>query len=1329
MAASCVMIPSVKNPKTGALTESALFKDLLKYTNNNRELSKSLYKKTLGDRVKELNIPKDSLGEVTLEGMLNKFSHQEVIPDSVMNISLSKDVDEYDSSTNKKKEYYTGYSINRNLAKKAIAFNKSNRFANTYTASVAVNTEERLTSISFSRTSEETVSKKKIEKNEELYTKLENILRNAGIGIKVMDKLDITYANAYTDFTVAEKAASGMLELIHIANTQEGWNALPEEFSHVILEMLGEEHPLVSRLYRVLKENFDIVPEIMGEKYPIYVKKYKSNDLLIREAAAKLMADAIVGKIDARLSGIINRLYSDVLNKLNKIDILALEKAIIEAGNLSKDLGNAALSGTLYGQMSLEHVRVNRMLYDLKTESEALKDLLTNYIGVQMKLELIRKKKYEDVDSNELLSTQMTKAYADADYVEGIVSFLNALASNLGGMNEALSPEKFEERELKEKFMIINRSIQLLKATDTAIGYINMDVVNTPLYKQQIKKLVDTIGGVRNSLNVVTTSLMYSISIQKLTEYENILGDLTKIPIQGGHYVTIEQLLKYSPEDLGIFEMWVSSASASTDAFLRIMHRLIKEHKGRAWQAFVEYNRKIQDLGLRAEKDGITDWSFMYQKRDGKIVPRFIQRIDLQAFADFVKAKGLSNHEINTMLSHTFAGVKGFPDLNRFASKEFLALTEKQKKYYVEYMTLKASLDKFIPGRTSLRSNNHAGIFEPIFVRKTKMDRLVENGVLDLGRGIRDSFISTAQDIDIQDMEEVLTDFSRNPVLTVPLNYVRMGENDDFVRDYNLTDGISNLSMYAHMAFNFKEMRDIIDFLETTKEIAAIREIQIPDKGETLTVTMPNGEQTPVQIKALYRQGTSNFLKRYYSMLEDVVYGIGSKSQKIPGTRIETAKIAGLLGGLNGAITMSLNLLNSTSNILNGLVQHTIEGAAAKYFGFADITAAEAIYMANAGGIIADNTGRIKTNKVSLANQLFNTIQGFRVTPDTTSFNKQRWVRSFLDVETLSVGNTAGEHFLHSTTMIAVLSRRKLRDSKGNTVNLWDALKVESESYNDSIKKLGLKLGEYTDIKTGKKIETEKDFRDLVNKLSLNINGINQQLFGIYNTLDKSHAQRYSLGVLVLMYRKWLAPALDRRYGAKYYNYDLEEFVYGYHRSTGKFLFELTKDLFKGQLDIMKSWETLDELEKKNFWRSFTEIALALLLTLLGYFYDDEDKPYSERTWGDLFLEYTIRRLATEINVMIPSPYFYFEFQKIMSTPIVALQTMQHTFNLVGLLNPNNYESYAGEEAIIESGRFKGMSKAQKIMFRSPFTLFVPNIEKAIHPEYNIEYFKKEQVR
>ena len=186
---------------------------------------------------------------------------------------------------------------------------------------------------------------------------------------------------------------------------------------------------------------------------------------------------------------------------------------------------------------------------------------------------------------------------------------------------------------------------------------------------------------------------------------------------------------------------------------------------------------------------------------------------------------------------------------------------------------------------------------------------------------------------------------------------------------------------------------------------------------------------------------------------------------------------------------------------------------------------------------------------------------------------------------------------------------------------------------------------------------------------------------------------------------------------------DLQAWTEGYYNTTGRFLMQLAKELKEGQFALAANWNQLSKTEKANIKRAATEVghflAVALVLGLMDWS-DDKDRP-----WLAKMAEYQARRLYTELGSLIPGPQMVGEGLKIIKSPAAGINTLENTLDLIGLMNPFNYEVFAGEDALIQSGRYKGESKATRLFFESPLIPMNKTIYRGLHPEEGIPFFKQ----
>ena len=80
---------------------------------------------------------------------------------------------------------------------------------------------------------------------------------------------------------------------------------------------------------------------------------------------------------------------------------------------------------------------------------------------------------------------------------------------------------------------------------------------------------------------------------------------------------------------------------------------------------------------------------------------------------------------------------------------------------------------------------------------------------------------------------------------------------------------------------------------------------------------------------------------------------------------------------------------------------------------------------------------------------------------------------------------------------------------------------------------------------------------------------------------------------------------------------------------------------------------------------------------------------------------------------------------KIIKSPAAGINTLEDTLDLIGLMNPYNYEVFGGEDAILQSGRYKGESRAYRLFFESPVIPMNRTIYRGLLPEGGIPFYKQ----
>lgn len=160
-------------------------------------------------------------------------------------------------------------------------------------------------------------------------------LNSVGIDYKATDKI---YDHDGNEVNAVAKADI-LAKLIEVVENKRDITTLPEEASHMLVRMLGLEHPLVRAMMRDI-DKFDVYNEVKNSEYSF---RYKGNeDKLREEAVGKLIAQIIVAqatgkplpqkmqtqgnRVKAMLKWLFQRL-SRLINTQAKDDLFAFKKA------------------------------------------------------------------------------------------------------------------------------------------------------------------------------------------------------------------------------------------------------------------------------------------------------------------------------------------------------------------------------------------------------------------------------------------------------------------------------------------------------------------------------------------------------------------------------------------------------------------------------------------------------------------------------------------------------------------------------------------------------------------------------------------------------------------------------------------------------------------------------------------------------------------------------------------------------------------------------------------------------------------------------------------
>lgn len=611
-----------------------------------------------------------------------------------------------------------------------------------------------------------------------------------------------------------------------------------------------------------------------------------------------------------------------------------------------------------------------------------------------------------------------------------------------------------------------------------------------------------------------------------------------------------------------------------------------------------------------------------------------------------------------------------------------------KKQYYDTVVNIKKEQDKYLPD----------SIIDPYLapqIRKDFLERAKGNITKAVKEEIND-IKKLREDEDEFGLDIELVDTEDKPVNFLPVYYTRkIKDTNDLSLDITAT-----MALYIQMSEDYKEMQKVVNVLELGEEVLANRKIV---EGESALNKVFNKAGLNAN-KAYSRQRGGNSYERYKDWMEMVVYGkkkVNEKWLNVAG--INTVKAIDMFNKYTSIQALGFNVYSAVNNTLLGNALARQEAFSKEFIGKGGLSFADKTYWSEMSKYLNGIGDPYSDSKLKLVGDLMDIMQDF--TEKTREINTDRTKFGRLaNTGALYVLNSAGEHQIQWRTALAVMDNIKLTDKDGKNINLWEALEVIDGKIH---------------LKTDLKGPNGKEFTmDDVISAGLRIKALNQKLHGIYNDVDRSAIQKWTIGRMALMFRKWIKPGINRRFDPKRYDYSLDKEVEGMYVTSWNFLKKVKGDL----RSVMTIYNELTPGEQANIRRTALElsymIGAALLAAILEAQIDDED---DEKLLA--FTAYQFNRMQTDLMFYVPVLGIR-EQVKIVKSPMAGIKTLQGAINMIdfttylNVLAPFNDEDFLKK---YKSGKHKGDTK-----FYVKATNLVPvveNIRRLLAPEEQLKYF------
>lgn len=1148
----------------------------------------------------------------------------------------------------------------------------------------------------------------------ELNKKLREILRSKGIGIGALTNVEARMSiGGVTDFDTANVTAEGLLEMIRIANGYEGEQALPEEFAHMALEMLGHDHVLVARLLNVLRGSRESMQEAYNGMYDEYERRYgeENYDKLVLEAAGKLVAKQLFRQQQIQSSPvrrILSRVVDAIKSLFRRFSRDEVQNAIFDANKVASKIAREMLGGRLLDDMSLDNVSNTGQFLQVKNDLTGKEDILSKLLKTESKRLAIFKKRQGYANRNNppaaMLATEAQIAKLEAaikNYKteDAIVSYMSDSLGFLAAMERSLDDAVNSGRPMNSICRKLNTVRDTLYSFSKSLEDVREAIVEGEVQDSAgLTQIMDQVAGVLAKFHQKYERLGRIYFEEMLSSVYGEHGKTVEIGKDRGRVISIKEMARKADRDISLASRWFHSIADCNDYVLKAVDDITRNAKMRARRRAATVRPRIEVAMAELEKaTGSRDQSFMFEMElgsDGK----------MHRNGKYISAE---------------------------ASKK---LAPAQKKFYDTMMAIKKDADKCVP--ESLVDDRKI-----VMMRKYTMDRFkdaegAKGKAIEAWEGLKNRVMETGDDIDF-DNHEVAVDFEGNRVDMLPVKFLLKGKNESFD---DMTDDVATSMMaYAGMAFEYDEMNGVIGILENAKYMSSERKITQRTGSRTQRESI---ETDTVSFHEPFtrKQAQTNIQKALEDFFQMHIYGhIRANEGTFGRTRISKRKVVDTINAITSYSQMAINIPQRIANINTGLTQIVIESIGKGVFSAKDAAWASGIYMKMSADRLAETGKTDYDNKLSLWCEHFDVHQDNG--RSATRYKKGRMSRIF-NSSLMYAGLTMGEDYLACTTSLAIARNYKVKDAKGKETNLWEAYEVR---YSDPTNKRGaylaLKDG-YTKL-DGSTITFEDEAA-----FSKKVAGMNFEMQGIYNTDDKSALQQYAFGALLIMYRKWIAPALKRRYAGVSYSVLKDSYQEGYYHTLFRTATEVLRDA-KDQVteeqgtaallniiedvkalrtSITLNWNKMTDYEKSNVHRALAELAIVVglfvscsLLTKLPPEQEDDDRS-KLLTWWDKMALSQMLRLRSEIGAQAPTPMLVDEATRILRSPFAALKPIAATLDGLKILLPPNWFNE------VKSGRYKGHSKAYKYFRELPIISMFKKVDNFVDPSPMIQYYKNEDV-
>lgn len=265
--------------------------------------------------------------------------------------------------------------------------------------------------------------------------------------------------------------------------------------------------------------------------------------------------------------------------------------------------------------------------------------------------------------------------------------------------------------------------------------------------------------------------------------------------------------------------------------------------------------------------------------------------------------------------------------------------------------------------------------------------------------------------------EEYLTYVRETQAKNNELRKQRAQEN----AERNNPNVLERLNSFIDSMYNFNTRNDIARLAKITSNQLRNMDIIKRNPNDKLMDNRLLSRITGKQEIRTTKSDDSNIVKHFENQVRKLVF---NEFEMDEGTR---SKVSRVMRNMVSSKFMMLNITGGIANVLYGKTQIQMEMASGQFFKYKDFRKGENEWMQNVGSYLADAYNETTNNETNAIIRLFNVIESDMV---TERYGKGSNPMGKLE-NLLFIQQTAGEHYMQNTTLLAMLHSHRVVNVDG----------------------------------------------------------------------------------------------------------------------------------------------------------------------------------------------------------------------------------------------------------------------------------------------------------